>query len=75
MPRVRKRQSAGNVYKTKYTHQDLANAVSAVQSGASKSWKAAKDYGIPKGTVTTKLNTSTLESLDYPLFYAFLKEH
>jgi len=48
-------------YKTKYTNQDLADAISAVHGDVTlrklswKSWKAAKNFQIPFGTLINKL--------------------
>ncbi len=55
MPRNYKRKDGAKAYKSSYTNQDLAEAISAVQNGTMKSWKAAKEYGIPKGTLINKL--------------------
>jgi len=61
MPRNPKRKPNARAYKTKYTNQDLADAISAVQGGVTlrklswKSWKAAKDFQIPFGTLINKL--------------------
>lgn len=55
MVRIYKRKNSAKAYKSNYTNQNLADAISAVQSGAMKSWKAAKEYGIPKGTLINKL--------------------
>jgi hypothetical protein len=55
MPRDYKRKVNAKPYKTSYTFQHLADAISAVQRGTMKSWKAAQEYGIPKGTLINKL--------------------
>ena len=55
MPRNPKRKPNARAYKTKYTNQDLVDAISAVQGGVTKSWKAAKDFQIPFGTLINKL--------------------
>jgi hypothetical protein len=55
MPRNPKRKPNARAYKTKYTNQDLADAISAVRGGVKKSWKAAKDFRIPFGTLINKL--------------------
>ncbi len=56
MPRCYKRKSNALPYKSNYSSQDLAEAISAVETGTMKSWKAAKEYKIPKGTLINKLN-------------------
>ncbi len=56
MPRQYKRKSHALAYRTNYTEQDLADAIAAVKGGGMISWKAAKEYGIPKGTLINKLN-------------------
>jgi hypothetical protein len=55
MPRNPKRKPNARAYKTKYTNQDLADAISAVHGGVTKSWKAVKDFRIPFGTLINKL--------------------
>ena len=55
MPRNPKRKPNARAYKGKYTNQDLIDAISAVQRGTMKSWKAALEYGIPQGTLINKL--------------------
>jgi hypothetical protein len=55
MPRNPKRKPHARAYKGNYTNQDLFEAISAIQRGTMKSWKAALEYGIPTGTLINKL--------------------